>query len=124
MFFFYVWCLLGTWSSKTIERLLGALEECCIKVSCNPILPNLSEALDFLAGMLQDNHQYSAVNTARDALLAVLGTFDGVPFCQYNLVVLTTTCEICHLNTRLLLSYIKPHKPVNRDSVSCVVKLS
>lgn len=59
----------------------------CIRLGCNPVLPNLSEALDFLAEMFQDNYQYSAINTARSALSAVLGTFDGVPFGQHNLVV-------------------------------------
>lgn len=67
-------------AQRQYRSSLSKWETFCGARGNNPFSPSLETAINFLADLALNNSSYSAINTARSALLAVLPAFGGHSF--------------------------------------------
>ncbi|XP_071951736.1 uncharacterized protein [Antedon mediterranea] len=126
--------------------------EFCERKNCDIISPHVTLPLEFLSDMFNSGLSYSSINTARSMLSSLFAVgqeyasfgqlpivkrfmkgifpleFNAFPsdkkLCIVSLLTeyLSCTSVFRQDKAQLLLSYISPHKPISKDTVSHWVK--
>ncbi|XP_067665161.1 uncharacterized protein [Haliotis asinina] len=81
--------IMNSWrggTQKQYKTYLLKYMEYCTRLGRDPLLPNIGTVLDFLKLLFDSGCGYSAINTARSALSAVLILPSGMPVGQHPLV--------------------------------------
>ena len=80
--------ILQSWRQSTQKQYNSYFKkwtEYCDRLKISADNPSLGQALDFLTDLYKNGAGYSAVNTARSVLSALLKPFDGIPFGSHRL---------------------------------------
>ena len=80
--------IMASWRQGTLKQyktFLGKWELFCGKNKISPSEATIQDGIEFLTSLFNSGLGYSAINTARLALSAVIGIYDNVSFREHSL---------------------------------------